>query len=100
MNSRTLLAWALALACVSAALAFHPVHEADAFWHLSLGRAVLANHARVVPEISAFPAFSDDVVVPEWLWGIATYGLHQLGGYPLLNALVMGLAEGGRLAAD
>ena len=92
MNSRTLLAWALALACVSAALAFHPVHEADAFWHLSLGRAVLANHARVVPEISAFPAFSDDVVVPEWLWGIATYGLHQLGGYPLLNALVMGLA--------
>lgn len=73
-----------ALSAVAAAIVWHPVRESDPFWHLSLGRAVLREGARTVTEPTALPAFTAPCVVPEWLWGIVTLGLHELGGWTLL----------------
>jgi hypothetical protein len=86
--------WTALLAATCAALAVHPEHEGDAFWHLSLGRAVLAHHARTVPEPLALPAFTAPAVVPEWLWDVITLGAQRAGGWPALVALVAALAAG------
>lgn len=86
--------WTALLAAACALMAVHPEHEGDAFWHMSLGRAVLAHHARTVPEPLALPAFTSPAVVPEWLWGVITYGLHHVGSWPALVALVALLAAG------
>ena len=84
--------WALALGCFCALVSLHPIHESDPFWHLTLGRAVLEHGARVVPEPSAFPDFSDPAVAPEWLWDVTTYALHEAGGWPALAVFLAALA--------
>jgi hypothetical protein len=87
-----LTAWILALIAAAVALSMQPIRESDAFWHMSLGRAVLESGSRTVPEVSAVAAFSDDAMVPEWLWGVATYALHEAGGPVALSLLVLLLA--------
>jgi uncharacterized membrane protein YccF (DUF307 family) len=84
--------WTAVLAAGCAAMTVHPEHEADAFWHLSLGRAVLAAGRRTIPEPLALPAFTSPAVVPEWLWGVITYAAHRAGSWPALVALTMLLA--------
>ena len=61
-------------------LAWRPIDEADLFYHLSLGRAVLAAHARIVPEPTAFRDFSEPAVASEWLWSVLSYVVFELGG--------------------
>lgn len=85
-----LLALAVGLGC--ALSAWHPVHDSDPFWHLMLGRAVLEHGARTVPEPAAFPDWTEPAVVPEWLWDVTTYGLHQLGGWPALALFTCAMA--------
>ena len=77
----------LARALLSAygfALAYRPLDEADTFFHLSLGRAVLRAGSRIVPEPTAFSDFSAPAVASEWLWSVISYATFSLGGYPLL----------------
>ncbi|APR76939.1 Hypothetical protein A7982_02286 [Minicystis rosea] len=88
LRDRFAVAWTALLAASCAAMAVHPEHEGDAFWHMSLGRAVLAYKARTIPEPLALPAFTSPAVVPEWLWGVITYGVHRVGSWPALVALV------------
>ncbi len=78
---------AVLLALTGGLLGLHPLAESDTFFHLMLGRAVLSQGSRVVREPTAFRAFSDPCVVPEWLWDVASYGLYRLGGYVALTAL-------------
>jgi hypothetical protein len=88
-----LLALAVGLGC--ALSAWHPIHDTDPFWHLMLGRAVLAEGSRHVPDPAAFPDWSEPVVVAEWLWEVACYGLYQAGGWgalTLFTCAVAGLA--------
>lgn len=87
--------WTTFLVLAAAGQTIHPEHESDAYWHMSLGRAVLAEHSRVVAEPLALPQFTSPSYVPEWLWGVATYKLFLLGSWPLLvffSAFVAGLA--------
>src|SRR5690349_22868772 len=78
-------------ALLGALLGWHAPDEADLFWHLTLGRAVLRAGSRVVPEPYALGSIGEPRAVPEWLWGVLTYGVEQLGGFPALTALTMTL---------
>ena len=88
------MGWGGLLSVVSVLLTVHPEHESDPFWHFNLGRAVLRHHARVVPEPSAFASYGRDAVVPEWLWGVGTYLLHEAGSFTALVGLLVVLAVG------
>ncbi|MBX7194723.1 MAG: hypothetical protein K1X94_21890 [Sandaracinaceae bacterium] len=79
--------FAAAIVLVSGALGLRPLIDNDVFFHLFLGRAVLAAGSRTVPEPAAFTDFSDPCVVPEWLWAVLTYGVHAALGLPGLVAL-------------
>ncbi len=71
--------WSAALALGTAIITVHPEFETDPFWHLTLGRSVLEHKSRTVPEPTAFAAFSDPAVVPEWLWSVTMLGFGQPG---------------------
>ena len=73
-------------------LAWRPLDEADTFFHLSLGRAVLHAGARVVPEPTAFADFSEPAVASEWLWSVLSYAAFSGGGWLLLSLLGCALA--------
>jgi hypothetical protein len=88
MKTRWLYAWTALAAALCAAATFHPETESDSFWHMMLGRAVLAAHARVVPEPTALPSFTHAAVCPEWLWEVLLYGLFRAGGWVALVLLV------------
>ena len=95
MTDRRLIgAWTASLAVASTAVTLHPIHESDPFWHMTLGRAVLAARSRTVVEPSSYLAEGTPRVVPEWLWDVLTYLLYQLGGWPLLQVLVAAMAAG------
>lgn len=64
------------LAALAAGFAWHPVFESDPYWHMSLGREVLRQGARVVSEKLAHPSFPKLCVVPEWLWDVLVFGMH------------------------
>ena len=68
-------------------LGWHPIAEADTFWHLTLGRAVLRHASRVVPEPTALTAWSEPCVVPEWLWDLLTFQIYRFGGVATLSLL-------------
>jgi hypothetical protein len=89
--------WTACLAAATAAITVHPEFESDPFWHMTLARAVLANRSRTVPEPVALPAFSDPCVVPEWLWGVVTLGVHRFG--PAATALFVALLAVGSVVA-
>jgi hypothetical protein len=84
---RLLQAWYATIAVLCACVAVHHEIDGDAYWHMALGRAVLAHKSRVVPEPYAFTTFPSPITVPEWLWGVLTYALHQLGSWPALYLL-------------
>ena len=92
MRPRLERLWTAAVCVYAACLAWRPLEEADTFFHLSLGRAVLASHARIVPEPTAFKDFTDPAVASEWLWSVFTYAAYRLGGFELLSALAALLA--------
>jgi len=91
-RSRLTAAFTGGVSLLAALLALRPLDEADAFYHLSLGRAVLHFGARTVPEPTAFVDFTDAAVAAEWLWGVVTYALFRGGGFGLLSVFASVLA--------
>jgi hypothetical protein len=87
-------------ALVGFVLGCHSIRDSDAFWHLMLGRAVLRYRSRIVTEQTALGVWTEPCVVKEWLWDVATYAVHQLGGLRLLSLLpaLFGAAIGYRAA--
>lgn len=85
--------WTIVLLVAAGATTLHPSREADIFFHLELGRAVLEHHARVVPEPHAFPEFEPQCMVPAWLWDITAYAIHRATGWSGLSifSLIAGL---------
>lgn len=86
--------WAILLASAAALLTCRPEWENDGWWHLALGRAVWRTGSRVVPEPYALSTMPLTAIAPEWGWELATYGLWNLGGWPLLSLFIVGLAAG------
>ncbi|MET0386986.1 MAG: hypothetical protein ABW321_13555 [Polyangiales bacterium] len=92
-RGRWLLAAGLVLHAIG--LAVRPLDEADTFFHLSLGRAVLQAGARVVPEPTAFVDFTEPAIASEWLWSVLSYAVYRWGGFiglSLLGCVLAGLA--------
>lgn len=75
IHGRLLLTWSVILGVVTGFVGTHPVAESDPFWHLSLGRAVLASGARSFPEPVAIDAGT--AFAPEWLWDVACYAVYE-----------------------
>lgn len=90
--------WPLLLGTVGAYLTFRPIWEHDLFWHLALGKSVLAAHARVVREPLAVAGFRTDNMALEWLWEVLAYLSVDQGGWALLAAFTMLLSAGVALA--
>lgn len=79
---------------------WHAPDEGDVYWHLALGRSVLRAGSRTVPEPYAIGSLGEPTVVPEWLWGVLTFGTYQLGGFTALTWLAIALgALAGALTA-
>ena len=82
----------LPLLVVGAGLVIPPApSDTDLYWHLSMGRAALATHARTFPD----PVGPDAAALytnPEWVFDTLVYGLQTLGGPLLISALVALLA--------
>jgi hypothetical protein len=96
-RSRVWTACGAVMSLYAALLALHPIDEADVFFHLTLGRAVLRAGARTVPEPSAFAAFSDPAIAAEWLWSVLSFGIYRVAGFVGLCVFCALLAA---LAAD
>jgi hypothetical protein len=92
-STRLEVTFTIGVVAYAAALAARPIDEADNFFHLSLGRAVLAAGSRVVPEPTAFVDFTDRAVAAEWLWSVLSYGAYRFGGFVVLSLLGVLLAS-------
>src|SRR5262245_27959181 len=67
-----------------------PVPVLDFWWHLKLGEVIAG--AKSIPETDmfSFTAAGQPFIVQNWLAELIYYGLHRLGGLPLVvfaNAL-------------
>ena len=78
IHGRLLLTWSVILGVVTGFVGTHPIAESDPFWHLSLGRAVLASGARTFAEPVAIDAGS--AFAPEWLWDVVCYATYERFG--------------------
>lgn len=79
----------MAIATVSA---WHPISSVDLFFHMTLGRAVLREGARTVPEPAAFLSLAAPRPVPQWLWDVTAFRLYETGGLVLLGVLTLAVA--------
>lgn len=89
---------------LTAVAAWHPITSPDVFFHLDLGRAVLRSRSWFVPEPASFLDPNAVRVVPQWLWDIGAYAIHEAfgtGGLVVVTALIAALGTylGCRLVA-
>lgn len=85
-----LLITAAAAACVSPA-------QGDTWWALRAGRDIWHDHRVSLVDRYSYTAHGDRWPDHEWLWQVLAYALHQVGGMPLLSAVV-GLVGAATLA--
>lgn len=69
----------LVLAVAAGILRLRPLGAPDVWWHLSVGRTVLAERARRFPDVVGIPP-KDEFVAGEWLFDVLAVGLHDVGG--------------------
>src|SRR5438477_3685960 len=69
-------------------LLLRPIRDADTFWHLSLGKAVVQFHARSFPDPISLEAYRQPCVAAEWLWDVITYGVFSTFGYAGLSVFL------------
>jgi hypothetical protein len=71
--------------------------QTDLWHHLARGREMLLTHQLVNRDLFTFTVGGEPLRDVNWLWQLAFYGLHQLGGLALLqtvNAALMALCIG------
>jgi hypothetical protein len=86
------LAWAGLFGAGSMLGALPLLNQNDLFWHLALGRAVLGEGTRVVAEPWSLLGSDTPRAVPEWLWDVLLYWLHDNFGMAAIHGLVLVLA--------
>jgi hypothetical protein len=75
---------AVAVACLMPAVA-------DTYWHLRAGQDIVATGTVSLVDRYSYTARGDEWPDHEWLWQLASFGAHALGGMPLLTAFAAGL---------
>jgi hypothetical protein len=73
----------LAMALVFGLLRLRPLGAPDLWWHLGVGRTVLAEKARRFPDVMGIPP-KEPFVAGEWGFDVLALGLWNLGGAPAL----------------
>lgn len=73
----------LGMALVFGLLRLRPLGAPDLWWHLAVGRTVLAEKARSFPDVMGIPP-KDQFVAGEWGFDVLALGLWNLGGAPAL----------------
>lgn len=81
-------AWPLAAAVVTLALTVQPLRDSDVWWHLAIGRRIIATGIPAREPLSFLPA-AHPWVGQQWLYEVLLVRLESLGG-PGLMSLVMG----------
>lgn len=76
-----------AAALVLGAAVLEPIRDEDFFWHLATGRWIASSGRPPTTDIFAVDGPALPWVAHEWLYELFLYGLHQLGGMPLLALL-------------
>jgi hypothetical protein len=97
-DRRGVRAIAAGLALVAALLVVHPIRETDSLWHVWLGGLVVATRSRTVPEVVAFPDFTDPHVAQEWLFSVLAWLAHRLASVGGLTALLVALSAASAVA--
>jgi hypothetical protein len=95
MTSALVARWLLFVAVFS--LAAVPPVDPDLWWHLANGRLIAATGSVPRLDVYSFSASGQPWVVHEWLADLAMFGLHQLGGLPLLVGLFAGVVTVGAI---
>ncbi|MBK9709783.1 MAG: hypothetical protein IPO81_00375 [Kouleothrix sp.] len=86
---------AVALALLALRPLLTPIPPNDFWWHLATGRAIVAQGQIPVVDSFSYTRFGQPFFNQGWLAQLFMYGLHQLGGVPLIiitQALVIALA--------
>ena len=73
----------LGMALVFGLLRLRPLGAPDLWWHLAVGRTVLAEKARSFPDVMGIPP-KESFVAGEWGFDVLALGLWNLGGAPAL----------------
>lgn len=75
-----------------------PLQSLDLWWHLSMGKAVVAGCGRVVEDPTSF---APDIPYrdPEWLFDVVALGVWSVGGVPGINVATALLAGSAAVAA-
>jgi hypothetical protein len=86
----------LVLVVTAAATCALPTADSDTWWQLRAGRDIWHDHSVSLVDRYSYTAHGEYWPNHEWLWQLFSYGLHALGGMPLLG-LVNGLLAFGAI---
>jgi hypothetical protein len=78
--------WSLALAVGAFMMGLAPLADGDLWWHLTAGREMVRTRAFLMTDTFSSGAAGRPWVDVHWLFQLAAYGVHALGG---LTALVL-----------
>jgi tetratricopeptide (TPR) repeat protein len=68
----------------SAATGLTPVADGDVYWHMAAGREMVRTGALLQSDAFSVSAAGRPWIDVHWLFQLAVFGLHQLGGLPAL----------------
>ncbi len=88
-------AWVIGAAVLSLVLTVQPFRDSDVWWHLAIGRYILAHGIPAVEPFSFLHA-ANPWVGQQWLYEVGLTRVVDLGG-PGLASLLMGLVASGAL---
>ena len=75
-----------------------PEYDIDIFWHVKAGEWIVQHRAFPTTDIFNYEHPNREWVTFQWLYQVAAYGLHSLGGFALLKAANVVLMTLGFLA--
>jgi hypothetical protein len=78
--------WSLALAAGAFVIGLAPLADGDLWWHLAAGRELVRTHTFLMTDPFSSGAAGRPWIDVHWLFQLAVYGIHALGG---LRALII-----------
>src|SRR5688572_25693729 len=87
----------IALCLLVFAAALTPASDTDLWWHLAAGREMLARGGFLTVDPFTLSAAGRPWIDLHWLFQLAVYGLHQIGGLVALVIAKAAIVAGGAL---